>query len=139
MAKEKVQEQKQSKVLQVLKTEYRFEGVLLGVLGLLVIVLGVYLIQGKLTIKWTDFWLFDSSLKRLIFAIVVTVIGAIAFLMSVYPFFIPSWEERKKITWPKRDTIINHSARVYGFIIFVILFFILVDWPLRELFAWLNS
>lgn len=140
MAKEKVQEQKQSKVMQVLKTEYKFEGILLGVLGLLVIVLGVYLIQGdKLAIKWTDFWLFDSEVKRLIFAIVVTVIGAGAFLMAVWPFFIPSWEERKKITWPKRDTILNHSGRVYGFIIFLILFFVLIDWPLREIFAWLNS
>lgn len=140
MANEKTQDQKQSKVLQVLKTEYRFEGILLGILGLLVIVLGVYLIQGDvLTIKWTDFWLFDSELKRLIFAIVVTVIGAVAFLMSIYPFFMPSWEERKKITWPKRDQIVNHSARVYGFIFFLIMFFVLVDWPLRAIFAWLNS
>ena len=140
MAKEKDQEQKQSKVLQILRTEYRFEGILLGILGLLVVVLGVYLIQGDvLAIRWTDFWLFDSATKRLIFAIIVTVIGAVAFIMSVYPFFLPSWEERKKITWPKRDMIINHSGRVYGFIIFLIAFFVLVDWPLIKIFAWLNG
>ncbi len=140
MAKEKVQEQKQGKVMQILKTEYKFEGVLLGVLGLLVVVLGVYLIQGDvITIRWTDFWLFDSEIKRLIFAIIVTVIGAVAFIMAVWPFFAPSWEERKKITWPKRDTILNHSGRVYGFILLLVAFFVLIDWPLIELFAWLKG
>lgn len=136
MAKEKVQNE--NKIIKILKTEYKFEGILLGVLGLLVTVLGVYLIQGDvLTIKWTDFVLFDAEWKILTFAIIVTVVGAIALIMSMMPFFVPSWQERKKISWPKKDVVGNHSARVYGFILFVVLFFIVIDWPLREIFAWL--
>lgn len=140
MAKEKVQQQDGSKVLRILRTEYKFEGIILGVLGLLVAVLGVYLIQGDLlTIRWTDFVLFDAEWKIIVFGSIVTFIGLASFLMAVWPFFVPSWKERKKISWPKKDTVLNHSARVYGFIIFVVLFFVLVDWPLRELFAWLNG
>lgn len=140
MAKEKVQAQEGSKVLQILRTEYKFEGIILGVLGMLVAVLGVYLIQGDIiTIKWTDMFLFDQPWKITVFGAVVTLIGLASFVMAIWPFFVPSWKERKKISWPKRDTILNHSGRVYGFILFVVLFFILVDWPLRELFAWLNG
>jgi hypothetical protein len=33
----------------------------------------------------------------------------------------------------------NHSARVFGFIIILGLFFVLVDWPLRYLFEWITG
>jgi preprotein translocase subunit SecE len=135
MAKE-IQNKNESKIIKILKTEYKFEGIILGVLGMLVTVLGVYLIQGdEITIKWTDFVLFNEPWKVMTFAIIVTVVGAVSFIMAIFPFFAPSWQERKKISWPKKDVVANHSARVYGFIIFVVLFFILVDWPLRELFG----
>ena len=33
--------------------------------------------------------------------------------------------ELKKVTWPNRNTILNHSARVFGFILILSFFFIL--------------
>ena len=90
MAKKPV-ETKSSKVLEILRKEYPFERILLGVLGLIVLVLGVYLIEGEiLAIRLTDMWIFNSDTKILIFSIFIIVIGAVSFLMAVWPFFVPS-------------------------------------------------
>lgn len=140
MAKNEMQEHKPNRVLEILRTEYPFERILLGVLGAFVIVLGVYLLEGTvLEIKLTTWWIFDSELKRTIFSIFIIVIGSVAFLMSVWPFFVPSIAEMRKVSWPKRKTILNHSARVFGFIIFVALFFVLIDLGLQPFFVWING
>ena len=140
MAKNEMQEHKPNRVLEILRTEYPFERILLGVLGAVVIVLGVYLLEGTvLEIKLTTWWIFDSELKRTIFSIFIIVIGSVAFLMSVWPFFVPSIAEMRKVSWPKRKTILNHSARVFGFIIFVALFFVLIDLGLQPFFVWING
>jgi preprotein translocase subunit SecE len=138
MAKQQLEQTKTSKVLEILKKEYPFERVLLGVLGALVIILGVYLIEEEvLEIRLTDWWIFNTATKRLIFSIVVITVGAVSFLMAIWPFFVPSFAEMKKVSWPDKSTILNHSARVFGFILILGLFFVLVDWPLRELFQWI--
>lgn len=137
MAKKELQEQKPNRVLEILRTEYPFERILLGVLGLLVLVLGVYLVEGQvLTIKLTSWWIFNTEVKRTIFAIFIIVVGAIAFLMAIWPFFVPSFAEMRKVSWPKQKVILNHSARVFGFIIFVALFFVLIDLGLQPFFKW---
>lgn len=140
MAKKELQEQKPNRVLEILRTEYPFERILLGVLGALVLVLGVYLVEGEvLTIRLTSWWIFNTALKRTIFAIFIIVIGTVAFLMSIWPFFVPSFAEMRKVSWPKRKTILNHSARVFGFIIFVAIFFVLIDFGLIPFFDWINK
>jgi preprotein translocase subunit SecE len=137
MAKNQV-EQKENKVLAILRKEYPFEKILLGVLGALVIVLGVYLIEGEvLEIRLTSWWIFNTEIKRLIFAIFVIVVGAISFVMAIWPFFTPSFSEMRKVSWPNRSTILNHSARVFGFIIILSLFFVLADLAFIPLFQWI--
>jgi preprotein translocase subunit SecE len=131
-----VQEQKPNKVIEILRKEYPFERILLGILGAFVLILGVYLVEGNLlTIKLTSWWIFNSELKRTIFAVLIILVGTIAFFMSIWAFFVPSFAEMKKVTWPKRKTILNHSARVFGFIIFLSLFFIVIDLGLLPLFG----
>ena len=131
-----VQEHKPNKVIEILKREYPFERILLGVLGAFVLILGVYLVEGEvLQIKLTSWWIFNSELKRTIFAVLIILVGTIAFFMSIWAFFVPSFAEMKKVTWPKRKTILNHSARVFGFIIFLSLFFIVIDLGLLPLFG----
>lgn len=140
MAKKELQEQKPNRVLEILRTEYPFERILLGILGALVLILGVYLLEGEvLSIRLTTWWIFNTELKRTIFAIFIIVIGAVAFLMSVWAFFVPSVAEMRKVSFPKRRTILNHSARVFGFIIFVALFFVLIDLGLIPFFEWINK
>ncbi|QMS85352.1 preprotein translocase subunit SecE [Candidatus Xianfuyuplasma coldseepsis] len=146
MAKLQIPDKKPSRVLEILRKEYPFERILLGVLGALVIILGVYLLQGILNptqalleIRLTDWWIFNSETKRIIFTIVVIVIGVVSLFMAIWPFFVPSFAEMKKVTWPNRKTILNHSARVFGFIIILSAFFLIVDWPLRRLFQWITE
>ncbi len=129
---------KENKILTILKTEYKFERVLLGVLGVLVLVLGIYLVEGDvLEIRFTELWIFNTDTKILIFSIIVIVVGAVALLMAIWSFFVPSLVEMKKVTWPSRSTILNHSARVFGFILILSLFFVLIDFGLRPLFLWI--
>lgn len=144
MAKLQTSDTKTSKVLEILRKEYPFERILLGVLGALVIILGVYLLQGTLNptsalleIRLTNWWIFDSEAKRMIFTILVIVIGTVSLFMAIWPFFVPSFAEMKKVTWPNRKTILNHSARVFGFIIILSAFFLLIDYPLRAFFKWI--
>ena len=140
MANKEINKPRTSKVLEILQKEYPFERILLGVLGALVIILGVYLIEERvLEIRLTSWWIFNTATKRLIFSISVIVIGAVSFVMAIWPFFVPSFAEMKKVTWPNRKTILNHSARVFGFIFIVAFFFVLIDWPLRYIFDWLTG
>ncbi len=139
MAK-KVEEVKKNKIIEVLQKEYPVEKLLLGVLGAIVIILGVYLIEGEvLEIRYTDLWIFNSDLKILLFSIFVIVIGATAFLLAIWPFFVPSFAEMKKVSWPTKNIIVNHSMRVFGFIFFIAFFFVLIDFGLSPLFEWINE
>ena len=129
---------KPNKVIEILRTEYPIEKVLLGILGLLVLVLGVYLIEDDLLqIRYTEWWIFDSTLKITVFSIFVILIGAVSFLMAVWPFFVPSFSEMKKVSWPNKKTIANHSARVFGFIIFLSIMFLAYDALFAPLFDYL--
>ena len=133
-----VQEQKPNKVIEILRKEYPFERILLGILGAFVLILGVYLVEGEvLSIRLTSWWIFNSEIKRTIFAIFIILVGTFAFLLSVWAFFVPSVAEMKKVTWPNRSTILNHSARVFGFIIILSMFFVIIDYGLMPLFDWL--
>ncbi|MCK5388630.1 MAG: preprotein translocase subunit SecE [Candidatus Izimaplasma sp.] len=136
----KVQEVKKNKVLEILKKEYPFEKILLGLLGAIVLILGIYLVEGTvLEIRFTDWWIFNSDLKIMIFSIFVIFIGTASFILSVWPFFVPSIGEMKKVSWPNKITISNHSARVFGFIFLIGMFFVAIDLGLRPLFDWLNG
>lgn len=139
MAK-KVVEVKKNKVIEILQKEYPVEKLLLGVLGAIVLILGVYLIEGQvLEIRYTDLWIFNSTTKILIFSIFVVLIGTAAFILAVYPFFVPSVAEMKKVSWPTRNIILNHSLRVFGFILFIAFFFVLLDVGFIPLFKWINA
>ncbi len=126
---------KVNKVIQVLKTEYPFEGLLLGLLGALVLILGVYIFEGEhLRITFTQLWIFDSPLKIRIFSIIVMAIGAAAILVALAPFFVPGLKEMRRVSWPDKSTMYNHTARVFGFVIFLGLMFVLYDQIFRPIF-----
>jgi len=136
--KKDTKQDKIGKVLDILKKEYPFEGLLLGLLGVLVLVLGVYIFEGEvLEIRFTDLWIFDSPLKITIFSIIVMLVGAIALLMAVGPFFIPGLKEMNRVTWPNKPTIYNNFARVMGFIVVLGAMFILYDAVFRPIFDFL--
>ncbi len=133
MAKEP--KDKKSKVLEVLKKEYPFESLLLGLLGSLVLVLGIYIFEGRhLTIRWTDLWIFATALRVNIFAIIVMLIGVAALFVALSPFFFPGLKEMRRVSWPKKQTMYEHTARVFGFVILLGLMFMIYDLVLRPIF-----
>lgn len=126
------------RVLEILKKEYPFEGTLLALLGIVVIVLGVYIFEGQvLQIRLTDWWIFNTPLKIQIFSVTVALIGAAALFYALMPFFVPSFKEMNRVSWPDRDTMYNHTARVFGFLIFLAVTFILYDFIFRPIFSFL--
>lgn len=131
----KTPQDKVSKVLAVLKKEYPFEGLLLGLLGMIVLVLGVYIFEGEvLAIEYTNLWIFDAPYKITIFSIIVMLVGAIALIISIGPFFLPGLREMNRVTWPNKPTTYNNLARVFGFIIILGIMFILYDLVFRPIF-----
>ncbi len=140
MAKNKKEqpEDKIGKVFSILKKEYRFEGLLLGFLGAMVLVLGIYIFEGQLLeIQLTDWFIFATELRINIFSIFVIAIGAVALIISLAPFFIPGVKEMRRVSWPSLSMLKNHSARVFGFMIFLSLMFVLYDLVFSPLFDYL--
>ncbi len=131
-------EEKVAKVLNLLKKEYPFEGLLLGLLGALVLTLGIYIFEGEvLQIRLTDLWIFATPLRINIFSIIVMVLGAAALIIALAPFFIPGFKEMRRVSWPTKDIMTNHTARVFGFVIFLGLMFVLYDLVFRPIFDFL--
>lgn len=139
MAK-KAEAKKTNKAVEILTKEYPFEKSLLAILGLVVIVVGVYVLEDKyLNFRDDVFGILDQDWKIAIFAWFVIVIGAAAFILAIWPFFQPSFGEMRKVSWPTRDVMINHSLRVFGFILFLALFFLVLELGFNPLFKELRG
>lgn len=136
----KAEAKKSNKVMEILTKEYPFEKSLLAILGLVVIIVGVYVLEDRY-LQFNDnvFGLLDTDWKIAIFAWFVIVIGAAAFILAIWPFFVPSFGEMKKVSWPTRNVMINHTLRVFGFILFLALFFLILELGFSPLFAELRG
>lgn len=132
------EEKKSFKVLEILKREYPFEGVLLAFLGALVLVLGVYIFEGQvLEVTLTDWWIFNAPWKVTTFSVIVMLIGLSALVYALMPFFLPGLKEMNKVSWPNRVMTNNYLARVFGFLLFLAFVFILFDFVLQPIFNFL--
>lgn len=132
------EEKKSFKVLDILKREYPFEGVLLAFLGALVLVLGVYIFEGQvLEVTLTDWWIFNAPWKVTTFSVIVMLIGLSALVYALMPFFLPGLKEMNKVSWPNRVMTNNYLARVFGFLLFLAIVFILFDFVLQPIFNFL--
>jgi len=145
------QEEKGNKVLKILTTEYPIDRILVVIMGLLVTVVGYYLVSqhqtpaGQVylqitnTTSWYTKWIFGSDTGILIFSIFILVMGVGALALGLYPYFKPSVKEMKRVTWPNGSIIKNHSLRVFGFILFLMAVFVLYNAGLTPFFEWLKS
>ncbi len=146
-------EKKGSSILDVIRKDYPAERLLMGVLGVIVIVFGVYLVGGVadpdnawLVIQNTDGifgFFFGTDTKILVFSWFIIFVGVVSFAMAVWPFLKPSLIEvlgkNRKVTWPSGKVLQNHSARVYGFIFFLIGVFIMYELALVPFFTWIRA
>lgn len=139
MAKKVEEKNTGSKIIEVLTKEYPIEQAFLAILSIAVIVLGVYILDTTDIVNFRGLWFIDSALEIKIFAWFVIALGAVAFIFAIWAYFVPSFGEMKKVSWPNRETIINNSLRVFGFILFVAFFFIIYEIGLTPFFNWIKG
>jgi|SRR5690625_4082200 len=134
--KEKNQE-KQSKLVEILTTEYKWENLLLLILAVLSTALSLIIIinEGPISID-SSFPILGKRTNQLIFAWVLFGISMLGIGLVAAPFIAPALPELKRITWAKRTEFIDHSVRVLIFIlffVFVILAFDIIALALLDL------
>ena len=115
---------KPSKIKEILTTEYKWETYLLGFLSLVAIALGLLIFTKVLTI--------DASTPVIggygdLFAWIVTIVGAVGFVLFAIPLFKPAVPELKKLSFPTFRVFIANATRVFIFIIVVALIFLLYE------------
>ena len=74
------------------------------------------------------------------FAWILIVLGVVAFLLAIWPYYKPSIKEMKKITWPSKKTMIENTVATLVYVLIVALLFVGYDVVLNkvvELFQWL--
>ncbi len=140
--------QDESRVMAILKKEYAFENWLLAILSPILILYGVYIVMGTFgttnlanilgnsNIGFIDFF-FATDLRRILTGIFLIVIGALVLVYLMIPYMRPSLSELKKVTWPTGKTLASNSARVFSFLIFLSVVFVLMGLAFDPLFQWL--
>jgi preprotein translocase subunit SecE len=120
MAIKQKQTEQQSKLIQVLTTEYKWENLLLGILATISGALALMIISGNtlLTIN-SDFPILGQGNNGIIFAWVLFAISIFGLILVIYPFFLPAIPELKKITWPTLPKFIDHSVRTLIFLFII--------------------
>lgn len=115
--KQKNEEQK-SKLLEVLKTEYKWENLLLGILATISGALALMIISGNTLLQIrADFPILGEGNNGLIFAWVLFVISVFGLVLVIYPFFIPAIPELRKISWAKWPKFLDNAIRVFIFLL----------------------
>ena len=135
----------ESRVMSILKKEYRFENWLLAILSPVLILYGVYIISGSFGsvdlkavlgnsgIGVIDFF-FNTDLKRILTGTFLIVVGGLVIIYLAIPFVKPSLSEMKKVNWPTGKKLAESAGRVFVFLLFLMLVFVLYDFALNPLF-----
>ncbi len=129
--KEKKVEQK-SKLMEILRKDYRWENYLFFTIALVVLLLGVLILNNTLIINEDAFLIGPISD---IFAWLMVAFGGLALIYAVYPFFKPAFPEIKRITWLKGKKYFANVIRVFTFIIVLALLLLLFQAFITEILA----
>jgi len=135
----------EGRVMSILKKEYKFENWMLAILSPVLILYGVYIVSGqfgttdltailgKSGIGIIDFF-FNTTLKRLLTGGFLIVVGALVIVYLAVPFVKPSLIEMKKVNWPTGKKLAESAGRVFVFLLFLMLVFVVYDLALNPLF-----
>lgn len=121
---------KQSRLLSVFTKEYKHEGLILLFLAIVSIVLGV-LILSEGWLDQSDFFLIGDYPE--VFSWIMIGLGVIALLLAVWPFYKPSIDEVKRVSWPTKEVMLKNSLNVFLFVLILAVFYALADTGLRGL------
>lgn len=140
----------ESRVMAILKKEYAFENWLLAILSPVLILYGVYIVTGKFGsvdlaailgssgIGFIDFF-FLTTLRRILTGSFLILIGTLVLVYLLIPYLRPSVVELKKVTWPTMRTLATNSVRVFTFLLFLALVFVLYGAVFNPLFRLIYS
>ena len=117
--------QKQSRIMEILKKEYKFENWLLAILSPVLLLYGVYIVLGRFGyatpqlkdilgssgFAFIDFF-FNTTLKRVLTGSFLILIGVLVIVYLALPIMRPSFAELKKVSWPSKNELINHTVIV---------------------------
>ena len=128
MAIKQKETEKQSKLVEILTTEYRWENLLLLVLAVLSTALSLIIIinKGQIAID-SSFPILGNRTNQLIFAWILFGISMLGIGLVAAPFIAPAIPELKRITWAKKSEFIDHSVRVILFILFFVFVILAFD------------
>lgn len=132
----KPEKKKTNWIAKVFTKEYKFESVLLLVLAVIAMVLGFMVIVGDLVINKSVYFIGEYPM---VFAWVLFILGALSLLLSVYPFFKPSFSEMKRVSWPSAAKLLKNVAIVFAYILILALFFMLTNALFSEVVELLNK
>lgn len=134
--------QKKNRLAEVFTKDYKYEGLVLLMLAIIAIVLGVYFLVQCYSADGTGnpfegAWLLKDYPK--VFSWLLTGLGVVSLLLSIWPYYKPSISEVKRVSWPGKKTMLENCITVFIFVIVFIAFFTLVDLGLKELVNWFVS
>jgi len=136
----------EGRVMSILKKEYKFENWLLAILSPVLILYGVYIMTGQFGnvdleailgqsgIGVIDFF-FNTTLKRLLTGGFLILVGTLVIVYLAIPFVKPSLSEMKKVNWPSGKKLAESAGRVFSFLLFLMLVFVVYDLVLNPLFT----
>lgn len=115
---------KTSKILEVLKTEYKWENILLAILASLALAFSLMIINDTLQVK-ESFPLIGSVPK--LFAWILFSISVFGLLLVAFPFFAQALPELKKISWADFKTSMDAIIKVFLFVVIFAFIFVGFD------------
>ena len=140
----KVEKKEKKNFLSLVLKEYKFEGLILLVLALISIILGVMILIGIKSsgseglIVNQDYWFIGEYPKA--FAWILIILGAVSFVLAVWPYVKPSIGEVKRVSWPTKKVMLENTAVTFVFILVIAGLFLGYDAILNQvvkLFKWL--
>lgn len=134
---EKVKEtKKQSRLISVFTKEYKHEGLILLFLAIVAIVLGVIFLRGEFGLSLENVYLIGDYPK--VFSWILIGLGVFSLILAIWPFYKPSIEEVKRVSWPSRGQLLKSTITVLIFSVVMALFFFVVDLGLNVIEDWLG-
>ncbi len=136
LKKDKV-EKKQSRLASVFTKEYKHEWLILLILSLIAIVLGVIFLNNEFGLTLEEIYLIGDYPD--VFAWILIVLGVLSLLLSIWPYYKPSIDELKRVSWTKRGELLKNTAIVLLFSVAMALFFAVADLGLNVIETWLGK
>lgn len=123
-------ERKESKLMELLKKESKWENYFLLFISLIAMAMSIMILTGDL-VPFEGFPLIGEYPK--VFAVILLTISVLGLMIVVTPFIQSIYPEFKKITWADWKSFIGDLVKVFIFIIVLSLFFFFSEVVITEI------